>query len=608
MPFTLLQDKSRPSEPPGNRIGQGGAAREPGHDHVCAASHDLEYLQLLANVFFSTGQGAFVTDQTGTILEVNRAFTEILGYTREEVLGKNPRLWQSGNHDAAFYRSLWETLFREGHWRGEIWNRRKNGEVFPQLQTISAIFGSDGEPSHFTSVFSDISEIKQVQEQLHAQAHRDPLTDLPNRLLFEERLDHALRGAHRSGTRLAVIFVDLDNFKHINDSLSHAAGDALLQGMTERLNGITRESDTVARFGGDEFAVLLENIAGADDAARTAQKLISTLSVPLRVEGREIRSTASIGISLYPEDGTDPSTLLRNADSAMYRAKDEGRNGFSFYTPDLTHAAFERMLLEHNLRQALERDEFSLVYHPQVELGSRRITGAEALIRWQHPEMGTVSPGRFIPVAEQSDLIHGIGNWVLRAACEQAREWLDLGIHFGRIAVNVGGPQVQRGKLVEEVEMVLAETNLPASCLELEVTETFVMQRIGEVRDQLEQLRRIGITLAVDDFGTGYSSLRYLKELPIHKLKIDQSFVSDTPDDADDAAIVETIVAMGRGLRLETIAEGVETEPQAAFLQQLGCRRAQGFLFSYPLPSADFRAQIDPNVPRAAASPDSEST
>lgn len=551
-----------------------------------------EYTRLLASVFYNTGHGVFITDRDGTILEVNHAFTEILGYERHEVIGANPRLWQSGRHGEGFYRSLWHTLIETGHWRGEVWNRRKDGEVFPQLQTISAIFNDDGVPTHFTAVFSDISEIKQAQQQLEQLAHRDTLTGMPNRLLFNERLEQAVLLNERHNGRLAVMFLDVDNFKHINDSLGHPAGDALMQELAARLLGGMRKSDTVARIGGDEFALLLEDVDGADGAAVIARKIMSTLSVPLRLEGREIRATASVGISLYPVDGPDAATLLRNADAAMYRAKEEGRNGFCFYTSDLTHAAFERMLLEHNLREALEHDEFYLVYQPQLDLLNGCVLGAEALIRWEHPEMGTVSPGRFIPVAEQSELIHRIGNWVLRTACRQARAWLDQGLEFGRIAVNLGGPQVQRGRLVEEVELALSESGLDASRLELEVTETFVMQRIDDIIEQLDELRRLGVTLAIDDFGTGYSSLRYLKELPLNKLKIDRSFVADVPGDENDAAIVETIIAMGRSLRLITVAEGVERRDQAAFLNRLQCREVQGFLFSHPLVADEFRDLI----------------
>jgi diguanylate cyclase (GGDEF)-like protein/PAS domain S-box-containing protein len=552
-------------------------------------AESFEYTRLLASVFYNTGHGVFITDRDGTVLEVNRAFTEILGYERDEVIGMNPRLWQSGRHSDDYYRSLWTTLLETGHWRGEIWNRRKNGEIFPQLQTISAILDGDGVATHFTAVFSDISEIKQAQAQLETLAHRDTLTGLANRLLFNERLEQAVLRNDRRNQCMAVMFLDVDNFKHINDSLGHSAGDTLMQELAQRLVGAMRKCDTVARIGGDEFALLLDEVDGPEGATVMARKIMSILSLSLRLEGREIRTTASLGISLYPFDGHDAETLLRNADAAMYRAKDQGRNGFCFYTRDMTNAAFERMLLEHNLREALDRDEFYLVYQPQLDLSSGRVIGAEALIRWEHPEMGMVPPGRFIPVAEHSELIHRIGNWVLRTACRQAREWLDRGLEFGRIAVNLGGPQVQRGRLVEEVEMALSESGLDASRLELEVTETFVMQRIDDVIDQLEELRRIGVTLAIDDFGTGYSSLRYLKELPIHKLKIDRSFVADVPRDDNDAAIVETIIAMGKSLQLVTVAEGVERRDQAAFLHGLQCREVQGYLFSHPLDVDEFR-------------------
>lgn len=552
--------------------------------------HDLvrtrqteERLRLLAGVFDNTAQGVVITGSDATIIEVNRSFTTILGYERDEVIGGNPRRWKSGRHDKDFYDEMWSALQNTGSWSGEIWNRHKNGEILPVWQSINAIFDENNRITHFTSVFSDISDLKRSQEQLDHLAHHDILTDLPNRLLLKERLEQAIRHARRRNTLLAVIFLDVDNFKHINDSLGHPAGDRLMQEMAKTLVHATRDGDTVARLGGDEFALLLEDVDKPESAGIAAQKVQSALSAPVTIAGREIRPTASLGISLYPQDGETPSTLLRNADSAMYQAKENGRNKFCFYTRELTHEAFERMLLEHNLRHAVEHDEFHLVYQPQYDITENRIVGVEALVRWQHPQEGMISPGRFIPVAEQSDLIHEIGNWVLHAACNQAREWLDRGIDFGRIAVNVGGPQVERGRLVEEVEIELSQSGIPASCLELEVTETFIMRQIDDIISQLMELRELGVTLSVDDFGTGYSSLRYLKELPIDKLKIDQSFVRDIPGNPDDEAIVKTIIAMTASLKLGAVAEGIEREEQIEFLRRHNCRFGQGFLMSHPL-------------------------
>ncbi|PLY17002.1 MAG: two-component system response regulator [Sedimenticola sp.] len=560
--------------------------------------HDLsrarqveETLRLAASVFENTDEGVVITDAQGKILEVNRAFTEILGYTRDEVIGRNPRLWQSLRHDESFYRNMWLSLTETGQWRGELWNRRKDGSVFPEWQTISSVTDEEGRLTHYVGVFSDISQIKHSQEQLDHLAHHDALTDLPNRLLLNERLEQAIRHAERNASKLAVIFLDLDLFKHINDSLGHPAGDSLLQKVAAKLVQTVRQGDTVARIGGDEFVLLLEEIDIADNVVVAAEKLMAIFAEPFQLGDQGIRITASLGITLYPRDGKDSASLLRNADAAMYRAKEEGRNTYQFYTEELTRNAFERVLLENNLRQAISREELRLVYQPQVDLQSGQIIGVEALIRWQHPELGIISPIKFIPLAEESGLIHSIGEWVLRTACRQGRDWLERGIDFGSIAVNVAGHQIQRGNLPEDVKKILAETRFPSSQLELEVTEGFIMQQADFAIRQLMTLRQMGVTLAIDDFGTGYSSLSYLKQLPIHKLKIDQSFVRDIPEDPNDMAIADAIIAMGKSLGLTVIAEGVETQEQANFLKAAGCQEAQGYLYSRPI-TADELEQI----------------
>ncbi len=541
------------------------------------------HLRLSASVFENTDEGVIITDPQANVLDVNRAFIEITGYPREEVIGRNPRLLQSGRHDKSFYSTMWHSLNKHGQWRGELWNRRKDGSVYPVWLTISAVRNDEGELTHYVGLFSDISLIKKSQEQLDHLAHHDALTDLPNRVLLSERLQQAIRRADRHISPLAVIFLDLDNFKHINDSLGHPAGDELLQQVATRIVQTVRQEDTVARIGGDEFVVLLENVGGPDNVAVAVQKLMARFAEPFLLEEQEIRITASLGICVYPRDGNDPSTLLRNADAAMYRAKAEGRNTYQFYTEELTRNAFERVLLESNLRRALEREELYLLYQPQVDLHTGRVIGLEALIRWQHSELGLVSPAKFIPLAEDSGLIHPIGNWVLRTACLQGKEWLQRGIDFGRIAVNIAGPQIQRGGLPNDVRTVLAETDFPPDRLELEVTEGFIMQQAETAIDQLNELRQLGVALSIDDFGTGYSSLSYLKQLPVHKLKIDQSFVRGIPEDSDDMAISEAVIAMGRSLRLTVIAEGVETQEQADFLKEQGCEEAQGYLYSKPV-------------------------
>lgn len=561
--------------------------------------HDLshsrqieERLRLAASVFENTDEGVIITDSNGNILDVNRAFSQIQGYSREEVIGKNPRMFKSGHHDQSFYRDLWRSLTETGHWRGEMWNRRKNGELFPKWQTINSVADANGDLTHYVGIFSDITHIKQSQQQLDHLGHHDALTDLPNRLLLNERLDQAIKHAERHDTLLAVIFLDLDNFKHINDSLGHPVGDQLLQEVAQKLLLATRQDDTVARIGGDEFVLLLEDIGKPENAGIAAQKLAAVFAEPFQLAEQTIRITASLGICICPQDGNDSATLLRNADSAMYRAKEEGRNTYQFYTEELTRNAFERVSLENKLRQAIEKEQLRLLYQPQFDLQSGRIIGLEALIRWVHPKLGTISPDRFIPLAEESGLIHPIGVWVLRTACRQGRQWQQQGIDFGRIAVNIAGPQLQRGNLVKEVITVLEETQLPTDHLELEVTEGFIMQQAESAITQLKALRELGLTLSIDDFGTGYSSLSYLKQLPIHKLKIDQSFVRDIPNDRNDMAIADAIIAMGKSLGLQVIAEGVETEAQAEFLKQAGCQEGQGYLYSKPITAEAVEALI----------------
>ena len=545
-----------------------------------------ERLRQAATVFSSTAEGVTITELDGTIIDVNEAFTEITGYAADEVIGQTPSLLQSGRHDADFYRAMWRALEETGQWRGEIWNRRKDGSLYPQLLTVSAVREQDGEPTGYVGVFTDITRIKRSEERLDHLAHHDPLTDLPNRLLLMERLGQSIRHAARHQSMLAVVFVDLDRFKTVNDSLSHTAGDQLLQQVARRFVELVRADDTVARLSGDEFILLLEGAGNADQVTTAITKLMSAFDAPFELEVGEVRITASMGVALYPQDGTDAATLLRNADAAMYRAKDEGRDSYHFYTKELTTSAFEHLFLENALRYALQREEFQLAYQPQIDLQTGKCVAVEVLLRWEHPEQGTISPDRFIPIAEQSGLIRGIGQWVLQTACAQGKAWLDQGLPFEHLAVNVAGPQVQDPAFADQVQSVLEATGLPARRLELEVTEGFVMHRApGSIR-QLQQIRAKGIEIAIDDFGTGYSSLSYLKQLPIDTLKIDQSFVREIPHDTNDMAISAAVVAMAGELGLKTVAEGVETIAQAHFFRDHGCRLAQGYFFSEPL-SAD---------------------
>ncbi|MEB3289704.1 MAG: EAL domain-containing protein [Leptolyngbya sp.] len=550
-------------------------------DQVLASAR----LQQAAAVFESTLEGVMITDLRGCILDVNQSFETITGYRSTEAVGQTPRILKSGCHDAIFYQTLWQTLVTQGSWRGEILNRRKDGTLYPSLLTITTVHDDQHQPTGYVGVFSDITATKESQERLDYLAHHNSLTGLPNRLLFNDRLHHAINLATRQNTQLALLFIDVDRFKHINDTMGHSAGDDLLRHLAQRFQEAVRTNDTVAHLSGDEFVVLLEDVGPAPNVTLVVQKLFDVLKPPIELQGQEIYVTASMGISLFPADAQEPAILLRNADTAMYQAKEEGRNTYRFYTEAMMAITFEQMLLENALRGALDRQEFHLVYQPQVDLASRQLVGMEVLLRWEHPELGRVSPVQFIPLAEQTGLIRDIGLWVLHSACRQGRKWLDQGYTFGRIAVNIAGPQIRQNGLLAVVQSALEESGLPATCLELEVTEGFIMERAKDSVGQLQALRDLGIQISIDDFGTGYSSLSYLKQLPVEKLKIDRSFIRDIPQDANDMAIAEAVIALGQALNLRVIAEGVETEEQATFLIHKGCHEAQGYLYSRPLPS-----------------------
>ncbi|MDX5410814.1 MAG: EAL domain-containing protein [Thauera sp.] len=539
-------------------------------------------------VFESTRDGVVITTLEPRIVAVNPAYTEITGYSAEEAIGRNPSLLRSGRHDRAFYQAMWASLRQVGYWQGEVWNRRANGEVYPQWLTLSTVRDEAGEPSHYVGVFTDLTQLKRSEQQLEHLTHYDPLTDLPNRLLVQSRLEHAIDQARRHRGRLGVLFVDLDRFKNVNDSLGHPAGDALIQAVAGRLRAGLRVEDTLARLGGDEFLVVIEDLESADEAASVARKLTELVQQPFRVAGdREVIVSASVGISLYPDDGASATDLIQYADAALYQAKAEGRNSFCFYASELTAAVSERMEMEMGLRRALERGELRIHYQPLVSLKGGRV-GAEALLRWQPPGEALVRPDRFIPLAEETGLIVPIGGWVLREACRQARAWLDAGLDFGGVAVNLSVRQFRARDLVSLVAEVLRETGLPAARLQLEITESALMDEVEQAVDTLHRLHALGVTLAVDDFGTGYSSLAYLKRFPIGTLKVDQSFVRGIAVDESDRAIVVATIAMARGLGFSTTAEGVETEAQLAILRTLGCDAYQGFLFSRPLEAAEF--------------------
>ena len=546
-----------------------------------------ERLRQAAAVFDCTREGVLVTDARGLIVHVNRAFIEITGYQREDVLGRLPSLFKSGRHSALFYQQMFQSLQRNGEWSGEIWNRRKSGEIYPQWQTIRVIYDDQNHLSHYVAVFSDISAIKESEHELAHLAHHDPLTDLPNRLLFTDRAKQALALAQTQKRGCALLLLDLDHFKIINDSLGHNVGDQLLKLAGERLQALLGPSVTLARLGGDEFAVLAESCTQVVQAAALAQRILAALQQPFNFDGHQLFVSASIGISLFPNDALSAEQLLRNADSALFKAKSAGREGYALYTEELTAHAQNRVEIAGELRRALQQEELRVYYQPVHDLHNGRLVGVEALVRWQHPERGLVPPGEFIPIAERTGLIADIDGWVMNQACRQMCQWLADGVPVRFVAVNVSSRLFARRELYEQVAKVLHDTGLDPTFLELEVTESAVMDDPEVALEQLHRLRELGLRLAIDDFGTGYSSLLRLKRLPVQKLKIDQGFVAGLPWDEDDAAIVRVVIALAKSMGMQVQAEGIEQVEQAQFLLDLACDMGQGYWFGRPMPAID---------------------
>lgn len=551
-----------------------------------------EQLRIAATFFETTSEAITVTDANNRIVAINPAFSQITGYSEEETLGRDPGFLSAGRNDAAFYQDMWHTLQTVGRWQGEIWNRRKNGEIYPEWLSIVAIRDAQEVVRQYMAVFSDITKRKKDEAKIWHQANYDALTGLPNRNLFKDRLDQAMHAAQRESERLALLYIDLDRFKWVNDTLGHASGDLLLQEAGRRLRHSVRETDTVARLGGDEFIVLLNEIKGTADVDRIATLLLHRLSEPFELDGREAFVSASIGITLYPGDAGEMEQLLGNADAAMYIAKEHGRNGFHYFTQEMNDAAQRRLKLEADLRRALEREELTLAYQPILTVDGE-VVGAEALLRWNHPELGAISPDEFIPLAEEIGLIVEIERWVMRKACT---ETVSLQQRSGKplsIAVNISSVQCKSDQCQKVLGSVLEDTGLDPTCLKLEITERVMMQNTEQVVAMLSDLRSMGVRLAVDDFGTGYSSLSYLKQFPVDLLKIDRTFVHGLPTDRDDVALVEAIIVMGHSLNLAVVAEGVEQSEQLTFLASLGCDMVQGFYFSKPLSYDDYAAYLE---------------
>ena len=539
-------------------------------------------LQLSSIAFENINEGIMVTDADQSIIEVNQAFTDITGYRPEDVAFKNPKILSSGLEPPEFYLQFWHELEKEGQWSGEIRNRRKNGEVFTEWLSVKCVYDDDGELTNYVSILTDISKLKDAEEKLRHLAHHDPLTNLPNRLYFQDRLDQALSHADRTKNHLGLLFLDLDNFKNVNDSLGHQVGDKLLQGVAERLSESLRKHDVIARHGGDEFLVLIEDIDDPLELRHIADHIQQCLGHPIRVNNLEFNTSVSIGISIYPDNGLNRDSLLRNADAAMYEAKKNGRNRVAFYTPELTDTVQARVSLEGDFRKALKSQQFSLNYQPQFNASNGALIGAEVLVRWRHPSRGWIPPTEFIPIAEETGLINELGCWITETACLQAQAWRAKGLRELKLAINLS-PHQLGDNFMEKLTGILETSGFPARLLELEITESLLMESGCKAIQQLLEIKDMGVGLAMDDFGTGQSSMSQLKHLPIQKLKIDRSFIRDIPGDPNDVAITRSIIALGHALELKVLAEGVETEDQMQFLKRAKCDALQGYLFARPV-------------------------
>ncbi|MBN9698138.1 MAG: EAL domain-containing protein [Zoogloea sp.] len=558
--------------------------------------HD-EHLRLLATVFSNSNEAIIVTDAENRIVATNPSFTKLTGYTQEEVLGRNPRMLSAGITAPEVYRDMWARLERSGAWQGELWDRRKDGQAYPKWLSIALVRDAAGQVQNYIGNFIDISELKASEERIRHLAHHDTLTNLPNRFSLNEKLEQAIGQCRRTGQPLALMLIDLDRFKAINDTLGHHVGDELLIQVARRLSATVRNSDIVARLGGDEFVVVLPDGADATDAAHVADKIVRAVSAPYQINGQEQRTSPSIGICLYPDDATEIGDLLKNADVAMYHAKAMGRGNFQFFTEGMNAATTHRLSLESELRSGLERGQFVLHYQPQLDLRSGRLVGVEALIRWQHPSRGLIPPVEFIPVAEETGIIDAIGDWVLQEACRQLEAWREAGLPPLRMSINLSTGQFLDKTLPARIAELLESHGLHAGLLDLEVTESASMAAPDDTIEVMRALTDSGLSLSIDDFGTGYSSLAYLKLFPIRTLKIDRSFVKDIETDPSDADICDVTVLLAHKLGLEVVAEGVETEAQLKFLRSIGCEKIQGYFISPPVPAVQIERLLHRHTP-----------
>jgi diguanylate cyclase (GGDEF)-like protein/PAS domain S-box-containing protein len=560
-------------------------------DELLIANKEKELLLLklkrAASVFSHAHEGIMITDATATITEVNNTFTQMTGYTSEEVLGENPRILQSGRHSSEFYVEMWAALLTQDHWSGEIWNRRKNGEVYPEMLTISAVKNAAGFVQHYVSLCTDITTMKVYQGQLEHVAHYDVLTDLPNRVLLADRLSHAMALSQRRGQSLGVAFMDLDGFKEVNDNYGHNVGDELLITVSQRMKAALREGDTLARIGGDEFIAVMVDLDNIEESSPILERLLQAASDPVTIGNDVMQVSASIGVTLYPQDGSDADQLMRHADQAMYGAKQAGKNQYRLFDTALANASKVQLESISDIRTALCSDEFMLFYQPKVNMHTGAVIGVEALIRWQHPVRGLVPPSEFLPVIEGQAISLEFGEWVISSSLSQISQWQSIGINLP-ISVNISGYQLQQGNFAIRIAALLAaHPEVNPNCLELEILETSALHDISKVSATMNACHKLGVRFALDDFGTGYSSLTHLRRLPAQLIKIDQSFVSDMLEDTDDYAIVEGVIGLAKAFRRDVIAEGVETIAHGLALLQLGCELAQGYGIARPMPGID---------------------
>ena len=544
-------------------------------------------LLLAERVFAHSSEALLITDRAGVIINVNKAFSLITGYPREEAVGQTPRILKSNRHNEAFYRTMWTSVAEKGSWEGEVWDQRKGGEIYPKWLSITVVRDSHGDILNYIGCFSDITERKAAQEKIEYLAHHDALTSLPNRLLLRDRFVHAREQARRTGRSIAFMFLDLDHFKRINDSLGHRIGDDLLIAVVKRLRSCLRECDTLSRQGGDEFILILNDIDGKETAAKVAEKIITSLNQAFEIGLHSLNTSVSIGIALSPLDGDDFDSLLQKSDTAMYVSKERMRGTFSFFHQAMDDSAKRRLDLSNSLRRALSAKQFQLVYQPQVYADSGRVFGAEALLRWYPEDRAPISPTEFIPLAEEIGMILPIGEWVIGQACEQARRWRDDGLNC-RIAVNVSGVQIYRDDIVAAVQRAARCAGISPELIQVELTESTLIEDSLLVQDAISGLKAIGASVAIDDFGTGYSSLAYLKRFRVDKLKIDRSFIADACSNEESAAMTRAVISIAHSLNMRSIAEGVETPEQLAFIRQAGCNEVQGYFYSQPLATADF--------------------